>query len=63
MANDVTKNIFIKKNILEVSSASPKTRKFARELGVDIDQILGSARQGRVVTVRAQRRTICFALC
>ena len=49
MANDVTKKIFIKKNILEVSSASPKTRKFARELGVDIDQISGSERQGRIV--------------
>ena len=31
------------------SSASPKTRKFARELGVDINQISGSERQGRVI--------------
>ena len=31
-----------------VSSASPKARKFARELGVDISQVLGSERQGRV---------------
>ena len=29
--------------------ASPKTRKFARELGVDINQIEGSERQGRVI--------------
>jgi pyruvate dehydrogenase E2 component (dihydrolipoamide acetyltransferase) len=26
----------------EISSASPKTRKFARELGVDITQVVGS---------------------
>jgi pyruvate dehydrogenase E2 component (dihydrolipoamide acetyltransferase) len=38
-----------KKNILEKTSASPKTRKFARELGVNIDQILGSERKGRVL--------------
>ena len=31
-----------------VSSASPKARKFARELGVDISQVPGSERQGRV---------------
>ena len=29
--------------------ASPKIRKFARELGVDINKILGSERQGRVI--------------
>ena len=29
--------------------ASPKVRKFARELGVDINQILGSKREGRVI--------------
>ena len=32
-----------------ISSASPKVRKFARELGVDINQIKGSERKGRVV--------------
>jgi pyruvate dehydrogenase E2 component (dihydrolipoamide acetyltransferase) len=37
------------KSVLGVSSASPKTRKFARELGVDINQISGSERQGRVI--------------
>ena len=30
-------------------SASPKTRKFARELGVDINNIIGSERLGRVI--------------
>ena len=37
------------RNVLEKISASPKTRKFARELGVNIGQILGSERQGRVI--------------
>jgi len=39
----------IKNNIGELSSASPKVRKFARELGVDINEIAGSERQGRVI--------------
>jgi Pyruvate/2-oxoglutarate dehydrogenase complex, dihydrolipoamide acyltransferase (E2) component, and related enzymes len=29
--------------------ASPKVRKFARELGLDINQIIGSKREGRVI--------------
>ena len=33
----------------EVPSASPKARKFARELGVDITQVTGSEKDGRVV--------------
>ena len=33
----------------EISSASPKARKFARELGVDINQVVGSEKDGRVV--------------
>jgi pyruvate dehydrogenase E2 component (dihydrolipoamide acetyltransferase) len=33
----------------EISSASPKARKFARELGVDITQVVGSEKNGRVV--------------
>ena len=41
-----TKN---EKNIRKFSSASPKARKFARELGVNINQVLGSERDGRVV--------------
>ena len=35
-------------DISRFSSASPKTRKFARELGVDINQISGSQRKGRI---------------
>ena len=33
----------------EISSASPKARKFARELGVDIAKVIGSEKDGRVV--------------
>ena len=52
-----TKNIeVIKPEIQEktfsennISSASPKARKFARELGVDINQVAGSQKDGRVV--------------
>ena len=33
----------------KISSASPKARKFARELGVDITQVVGSEKDGRVV--------------
>ena len=33
----------------EVPSASPKARKFARELGVDISQVTGSEKDGRVI--------------
>ena len=46
---DVPKQKFIEKNVSGVSAASPKVRKFARELGVDINEINGSQRQGRVV--------------
>ncbi len=35
--------------VFRISSASPKVRKFARELGVDINQITGSERKGRVI--------------
>ena len=42
--NNQTKTI-----IKEISSASPKARKFARELGVDIAQVIGSEKDGRVV--------------
>ena len=35
--------------VFNISSASPKVRKFARELGVDINQITGSERKGRVI--------------
>jgi pyruvate dehydrogenase E2 component (dihydrolipoamide acetyltransferase) len=33
----------------DISSASPIVRKFARELGVDINQVKGSERKGRVI--------------
>jgi pyruvate dehydrogenase E2 component (dihydrolipoamide acetyltransferase) len=49
IVNETTKKNFIEKNISEVSAASPKARKFARELGVDINEINGSQRQGRVI--------------
>jgi pyruvate dehydrogenase E2 component (dihydrolipoamide acetyltransferase) len=35
--------------IFNISSASPKVRKFARELGVNINQVAGSERKGRVI--------------
>ena len=38
----------IKKSYLTIVPASPKARKFARELGIDINKIAGSERQGRV---------------
>jgi len=47
--NHELKQEIIKKNISGISAASPKARKFARELGVDINEISGSQRQGRVV--------------
>ena len=37
------------KKVTGVSSASPKARKFARELGVNINEVLGSEKDGRVV--------------
>ena len=36
------------KDFSKTTSASPKVRKFARELGVDINKVLGSERKGRV---------------
>ena len=45
-----TKKILTDQNkFSNISSASPKVRKFARELGVDINQVSGSERKGRVV--------------
>jgi len=37
-----------KKDHLSIVPASPKARKFARELGIDINRVSGSERQGRV---------------
>ena len=39
----------IKTSSKEISAASPKARKFARELGVDINQVIGSEKDGRVI--------------
>ncbi|MDC3027752.1 2-oxo acid dehydrogenase subunit E2 [Candidatus Pelagibacter sp.] len=45
-----TEQIFIsEKKIKDISSASPKARKFARELGVNINQVVGSEKDGRVI--------------
>ena len=46
---DQTTNSQIKTLSKEISSASPKARKFARELGVDINQVIGSEKDGRVI--------------
>ena len=37
------------KKTKDISSASPKARKFARELGVNINQVVGSEKDGRVI--------------
>ena len=42
-----SKNIIIR-DFSAKTSASPKVRKFARELGIDINKVSGSERQGRV---------------
>jgi len=49
IVEDISNQNFSEKNEANFSLASPKTRKFARELGVDINQISGSERQGRVI--------------
>ena len=46
---EIQEKMFSKNNISDISSASPKARKFARELGVDINQVAGSQKDGRVV--------------
>ena len=46
---EIQEKSFSKNNILDISSASPKARKFARELGVDINQVVGSQKDGRVI--------------
>ena len=45
----VQKTSIDQNKVLSISSASPKVRKFARELGVDINQVVGSERKGRVI--------------
>ena len=45
--NNESENIIIT-DFSAKASASPKVRKFARELGIDINKVFGSERQGRV---------------
>ena len=46
---EVNQNLTNQNKIMDISSASPKVRKFARELGVDINLVTGSERKGRVI--------------
>ena len=46
---DIQKKISYKNNISDIASASPKARKFARELGVNINEVVGSEKDGRVI--------------
>ena len=45
----LTKTSINHSKVTDISSASPKARKFARELGVDINQVNGSEKDGRVI--------------
>jgi len=49
LKTEIQKKTIYTNNALGISSASPKARKFARELGVDINQVDGSEKDGRVV--------------
>jgi len=44
-----TQNKIQQKNNIGIVSASPKVRKFARELGADINQVSGSETDGRII--------------
>ena len=46
---EIQQTVINQNKVINISSASPKVRKFARELGVDINQVKGSERKGRVV--------------
>jgi pyruvate dehydrogenase E2 component (dihydrolipoamide acetyltransferase) len=46
---ETTQSKILQVNDSDIVSASPKVRKFARELGADINQILGSKNSGRIV--------------
>ena len=46
---EIQQNVSNQNKITNISPASPKVRKFARELGVDINQVKGSERKGRVI--------------
>jgi len=47
--SEIQQTLTNQNNVSDISSASPKVRKFARELGVDINKVKGSERKGRVV--------------
>ena len=47
--NNNKESNLIKKDFSFKVSASPKARKFARELGVDINQVKGTERGGRII--------------
>ena len=46
--SEIQQNL-INKKITDISSASPKARKFARELGVNINLVKGSEKDGRII--------------
>ena len=46
---EINKTTANQNKVTNISSASPKVRKFARELGIDINQVIGSERKGRVI--------------
>ena len=46
---EINKTTTNQNKVTNISSASPKVRKFARELGIDINQVIGSERKGRVI--------------
>ena len=46
---EIDKTLINQDTFKDISSASPKARKFARELGVDITQVIGSEKDGRVI--------------
>ena len=53
-----TQNKIEQKNNNDIVSASPKVRKFARELGADINQVSGSENDGRIV--ERDVKNFCF---
>ena len=46
---EIQQNFSNQKKDMNIVAASPKVRKFARELGVDINQVTGSERKGRII--------------
>ena len=46
---EIQQTLINQSNVTNISPASPKARKFARELGVDINQVVGSEKSGRVI--------------